>query len=152
MTSECAGVFSLSLEKLGRPLTLQGCMPHVGLLSFVQSVLPLPSFYSCLRCSHRAGMSVLHSWLCCQCVMLAALSLMLSLLVSHSDFCSSLFFFLPPPPFPSQGCPLLHRLLPAVCKPEQAGPERPQYQGSVLRVLPLRMCGWQYGCGGCQPL
>ena len=70
----------------------------MGLLSFVQSVLPLLSFGSCLPCNHRAGMSALHSWLCCQCVMLAALPLML-LLVFHSDFahpCSSFFPFLPP--------------------------------------------------------
>lgn len=97
-------------------------------------------------------------YLCCTCgcaanVMLAALlSLMLSLLVSCSDFCSSLFFFLPLPPSPPQGCPVLHCVLPTVCKPEQAGPERPQCQGSVLCIIPLRMCGWQYSCGGCQSL
>ncbi|XP_053837462.1 mitochondrial glutamate carrier 1 isoform X2 [Vidua macroura] len=52
----------------------------------------------------------------------------------------------------AKGCPILHCLLPAVCKPEQAGPKRPQCQGSVLRVLPLWMCGRQYGCSGCQSL
>jgi len=44
-------------------------------------------------------MSALHSWLRCQCVMLAALPLMLSLLLSCSDFahpCFSFFSFHPP--------------------------------------------------------
>lgn len=70
----------------------------MDLLSFMQSVLPLLSFGSCLCCKSQ-------SWDVC--VALVAVlprrdaysPLMLSLLVSHSDFahlCSSFFPFLPP--------------------------------------------------------
>lgn len=73
-------------------------MPPVDPLYFVQSVLPLLSFSSCLHCNYRTGISALHLGLCCRCVMLAAIPL-LSLLVSHSGLahpCSSFFPFIPP--------------------------------------------------------
>ncbi|XP_019406968.1 PREDICTED: mitochondrial glutamate carrier 1 isoform X2 [Crocodylus porosus] len=51
-----------------------------------------------------------------------------------------------------QRCPILHCLLPTVCKPEQAGPEDPRRQGSVLRVLSFWVPSRQHSSSGCQPL
>lgn len=51
------------------------------------------SFSSCLHCNHRARISAFHSWLWCQCVMLAVCSLcwgpsLTWLILVLSSFCS----------------------------------------------------------------